>query len=229
MSQKVIKHQPIASSASLFIHISSHSPSSPLQVFWWRHLYHHPRHWCSGDGVAAQWAQDNHHRSGETESAGLRPQSARRHSSVPGPPHHQHSHQGRCHRTSHRYGQSHGAYRVLSQCQAHYPKGASLSVPHKVVDTYLTACRKLSWLNISAVFHIDNVFIYSWCPIADAVPPVPLSKQIFRESWTLRNVSWDCELAAESISFICYICVQRELKKQRLCLCSHTAKFSSLV
>ena len=74
-----------------------------LQVLWWRHLYHHPGHRCGGDGAAAQWAQDNHHRSRETESSGLGPQNAGGRVSVPGPPHHQHGHPGRRHHAPHRY------------------------------------------------------------------------------------------------------------------------------
>lgn len=74
------------------------------QVFRRRHLYHHPRHWRCGDGAAAQRAQDNHHWSGKTESASLRPQGDGRRGSVPGPPHHQHSHQSGRLPASYRYG-----------------------------------------------------------------------------------------------------------------------------
>lgn len=102
------------------------------------------------------------------------------------------------------------------QWQAHTPK--SLSVPYKVGDAYLPAGRNLSSLNISTVFHIDNVFTHSWSPIAYAVPPVSPSKQTFRESWTFHNASWDCESAAASISFIWLVCSRCEGNKTKAVL-----------
>lgn len=94
----------------------------------------------------------------------------------------------------------------------------SMSVPHKEGDAYLPAGRNMSRLNISGVFHIDNVLTHSWSPIAYAAPPVSLSKQTARESWAFLNASWDCSSAAASMSFIWYICMHHKLDKTKVWL-----------
>lgn len=65
----------------------------------------------------------------------------------------------------------------------------------KIEQAYIPAGRNLLWLNISAVFLIDNVFTHSWRSMVFAVPPVSLSKQTFQRGF--HNVSSDDGSAAE--------------------------------
>lgn len=100
----------------------------------------------------------------------------------------------------------------------------SLSVPSESRSLlYPAAGRNVSRLNISGVFHIDNVFTHSWGPRAlRRATCLTVKKQDFRKSRAFHGASRERKSAAARVCFIWHICTQRQLDKNKSSACVFT-------